>query len=138
LPPADRLRAQMRTVRAGALLCLARLLVAAVPFRVWRRGLGPDEPCDEQLDPATARRLAAHVERAARRLPFTVKCLPQAMALSWQLRRRGAAHRIVFAVRPSEQRGAADLLHAWVEYQDRIILGELPGPWARVLELPER
>jgi len=138
LPPTDRLRAQMRTVRAGALLCLAGLLVAGVPFRVWRCGLGPEEQCDEQLDLAIVRRLAAHVERAAGRLPFTVKCLPQAMALSWQLRRRGAAHRVVFALRPPGQRQAADMLHAWIEYRDRIILGELPGLWVRVLELPER
>jgi hypothetical protein len=60
------------------------------------------------------------------------------MALSWQLRRRGVAHRIVFAVRPPDQRDAADTLHAWVEYQDRIVLGELPGSWVRVFELPGR
>jgi hypothetical protein len=138
LAPASRSWARLRTIRAAGLLCLARLLVAVTPFHIWRQGLGLREQSGETLELAEVRRLAAHVERAAWRLPFTVKCLPQAVALSWQLRRREVDHCVVFAVRPPGQRGAADMLHAWVEYQNRIVLGELPGPWVRVLELPDR
>lgn len=113
------------------LLCLARLLVAVVPFRFWRDRLG-GRPGDSE-DGATARRLAAHIERGAWRLPLAITCLPQALALSWQLRRRRIGHRLVFAARPATARVSEDGLHAWVECASAIVLGELPGPW---LELP--
>lgn len=124
--------ARLRTTRAAGLLCLTVLLVALVPLRWWRRTLGSARSADSHADPATARRLAAHIERAAWRLPLTVKCLPQAIALSWQLRRRAVDHRVVLAVRPPGQRDGDDALHAWVEAGDRIILGDLPGPWMRL------
>lgn len=131
LKPAETWRARLRTGQAMVLLCLARLLVAAVPFRYWRGRLGGR--AGDPADSAVARLLAAHIERAARRLPLAIKCLPQAAALSWQLRRRRIGHRLVFAVRPAAVRGAGDGLHAWIECGAAIVLGELPGPW---LELP--
>jgi len=79
--------------------------------------------------------LAAHVEWAARRLPFATRCLARAMALSWQLRGRGIGHALVFAVRPPHMRGTADALHAWVEVAGKTILGDLPGPWVETLRL---
>ena len=124
--------ARLRTTRAAGLLCLTVLLVALLPLRWWRRSLGPARSADSHADPATARRLAAHIERAAWRLPLTVKCLPQALALSWQLRRRAIAHNLVLAVRPPGMRGSDDTLHAWVECDGRIVLGELPGPWMQL------
>lgn len=133
---ASRFLSWLRTARAAGLLCLARLLIAALPFGWWRRRLGPRDGRSQRPDPATARRLAAHIERAAWRLPFTVKCLPQAIALSWQLRRRGIDHRVVLAVRPPTMRDRDDALHAWVECDDRIVLGELPGPWMRLTAPP--
>lgn len=136
MPRASRFRSWLRTARAAGLLCCARLLIAVLPFGLWRRGIGPHEGRRQRQDPDAARRLAAHVERAAWRLPFTVKCLPQAMALSWQLRRRGIAHSLVLAVRPPAMRGGDDALHAWVECNGRIVLGELPGPWIRLTAPP--
>ncbi len=132
----DRWAARLQTGRAIGLLCLARLLIALVPFGLWRRGLGPGANARPQPETAEIRRLAAHISRAAWRLPFAAKCLPQAMALSWQLRRRAIAHRIVFAVRPPGHRSGDDMLHAWIECQGEIVLGELPGPWLTVLALP--
>jgi hypothetical protein len=108
------------------------LLVALVPLRWWRSILGSAPSGANRADPATARRLAAHIERAAWRLPVPVKCLPQAIALSWQLRRRAIAHSVVFAVRPPGMRDSDDTLHAWVECDGRIVLGELPGPWMQL------
>jgi len=128
--------ARLRTLRAMLLLCLACAVVALIPFKSWRGWLGGKAGAGS--DPVRARRHAAQIERAARRMPVRVKCLPQAMALSWQLRQRGTAHRIVFAVRPPGHRKTDDTLHAWIECQDRIVLGELPGPWMPVFELPER
>ena len=82
-----------------------------------------------------ARRLASHVEWAAGRLPFSTKCLPRAMALSWILRSRNIAHCVVFAVRPPELRGSHDQLHAWVEVDGKAIIGNLPGPWVKTLRV---
>lgn len=141
---ADPWAARLRTVRAAALLCLARALIALVPFRLWRQhlgGPGRTDPgaglaADSAPDPAELHRLAAHVARAAQRMPFTVKCLPQAMALSWQLRRRRLAHTVVFAARPPGARAGDDALHAWVESEARVILGDLPGPWIEIYRQP--
>lgn len=127
--------ARVYTLRAMALLILARLLIALVPFRIWRHRLGGTDRSRPDQDPRTARHLAAQVERAAYRLPLATKCLPRAMALSWLLRKRGAAHVLVLAVRgASARRGTSDL-HAWVEVSGEILIGDLPGPWLRILEL---
>lgn len=136
LPLARAWSARLRTGRAIALLIAACLLVALVPFRLWRGWLGPAKGRDQIADLAAARRLASHVGRAAWRMPFAVKCLPQAMALSWQLRRRRFAHRIVFVLRPPHLRGQADALHAWIACGDEIVLGDLPGPWLVVHAIP--
>lgn len=128
--------ARFGTIRAITLLLAARLLVAMVPFRFWRGRLGPANGQDQREDLKTARRLAGHVMRAAWRLPLPIKCLPQAMALSWQLRRRRIAHQIVFALRPAQLRGEPDALHAWIACGDAIVLGDLPGPWLVVHAIP--
>jgi hypothetical protein len=119
------------------ILCYARLLIAWVPLRRWRDSLGwtslaKGNPPDSL---AAARKLAAHVEWAAVRLPFQIKCLPQAMGLSWMLRHKGIRHAVVIAVRPADLRGSADALHAWVEVDSQRILGDLPGPWVEALRL---
>lgn len=123
-----------RTLEAMAWLCLARLAVAVLPFSWWRRTLGPGPA--PRSDPDKARRLAAHLARAAWRLPFATRCLPQAMALSWMLRRRGLDHVLVIAARPPGQRGDEDRLHAWLAVGDQVLLGELPGPWLELYRAP--
>jgi hypothetical protein len=119
-----------------AAICWARLVVATIPFRGWRKTLGGTAGY-RTADLATddARRLAAHVEWAARLLPFPTKCLPRAMALSWLLRSRHIGHCVVFAVRPQVQRSEDDQLHAWVEIAGERILGDLPGTWVETLRL---
>ena len=116
-------------------LVWSRLLVRRVKFARWRGALGLAGEADpaQQQD---ALLLGRHVERAAARLPGTAKCLPQALALSWMLRRRGIAHRVVLMVRPRQQRGGIDDLHAMVHCGARVALGELPGPWIETLVLP--
>lgn len=111
-------------------------MVAVIPFPLWRTRTG-GRPGDKS-DPAATGRLAASVERAANRLPFEVKCLPRALALSALLRRKGFAHRVVVAVRPAGARGQEDDLHAWVEVGETVVLGNLPGPWIEVLAMPAR
>lgn len=136
MPAAEPWRRRARTIEAIAWLALARTLVGLVPFARWRNRLGWHGEADRlQFD--LARLLAAHVEYGAGRIGLPVKRLPRAMALSWMLRRRGIAHRLVVAARPQADReGASDALHAWVESRGRIVLGELAGPWIEVLNLP--
>lgn len=121
------------------LLCVARFAVALVPFRLWRGSLGrTDGPGQGSVGAdivAPARRLALHVERAAMRLPFATKCLPRAMALAWMLQRAGLGYGFKLAVRPATQRGTIDDLHAWIECDGSIVLGDLPGPWIVTLAL---
>lgn len=128
-------RLRARTLEALAGVLAARTTIALAPLERWRRSLGFAAP-DSEADPAEARRLARHVERAAGYLPFELKCLPRAMALSRMLRRRKIPHQLIIAARPAAARGGGDDLHAWVEAGDAIILGELPGPWLVLLNLP--
>lgn len=128
-------RLRLRTAQAIALLCWARLLVDWVPFKRWRRSLGPKTGVHPIARSDDARRLAVHVQRAADLLPFTIKCLPRAMALSWMLRSNANEHSTVIAVRPVNMRETPDALHAWVEVDGVTILGELPGPWIEMLRL---
>jgi hypothetical protein len=132
---AEAWRLRLRTARAMAFLCQARLLIAWVPFERWRGSLGSGEQVHSDPGLVEARRLAAHVQRAADLLPFPTRCLPRAMALSWMLRREAIGHSTVIAVRPPDLRNAHDDLHAWVEVNGVTILGELPGPWVVMLRL---
>ncbi len=119
-----------------AALSVAQLLVSTIAFKRWSHTLGgtATEPASD-LATADARKLAAHVEWAARLLPFSTKCLVRAMALSWILRRQGLAHTMVFAVRPADRRQHPDVLHAWVETNGERIIGDIPGPWIESLRL---
>ena len=136
MPKTDFWRPKFRTAAAMAQLSLAQLLVTAIPFGRWqnRLGLGPTH-ADGPADLHRARRFAADVEWAAKRLPFPTKCLPRAMALSWMLRRKRIEHSVVFAVRPADSRESAEALHAWVEIDGQKILGDLSGPWIETLRL---
>jgi hypothetical protein len=129
------MQSRLRTAVAMAALCWARFAVGALPFKWWRDTLGGKARMDSGDATARARRFAAHVDWAAKKLPIATKCLPRAVALSWILRSRGIGHCVVFAVRPAKQRGSDDHLHAWVEIRGETILGELPGPWVETLRL---
>ena len=136
LPKTEFWRGKARTAKGLSLLLFAQLLVIFVPFGRWRATLGHSgRAADVPADLEEARRLAADVEWAARKYPLAIKCLPQAMALSWMLRGREIAHAVVISVRPSELRQSPDALHAWVEVNRKKILGDLPGPWIETLRL---
>jgi hypothetical protein len=116
-------------------LSRAREIIAIVPFERWRTSLGSRRDGQAAISADKARRLAAHVERAAALLPFPTKCLPRAMALSWILGRNRIAHSLVIAVRPVRLRGSEDDLHAWIEVDGNKLIGDLPGPWVETLRL---
>lgn len=58
------------------------------------------------------------------------------MALSRMLKRRRIVHKLAIAVRPATKRQGTDDLHAWVEVEGQVILGDLPGPWVPIHVLP--
>lgn len=133
-------KGRLRTASAMLVLGIAQFTVSFVPFHRWRGSLGTknrggSEGRLESSAVEAGRRTAAIVERAAERLPFTTKCLPRAVALSWLLQRHALAHSVIFAVRPSHLRHSADALHAWVEVNGAKIIGELPGPWLETLRM---
>jgi hypothetical protein len=110
-------------------------MVALIPFDRWSGSLGRSAGETSAGWLEEARHRAADIEWAAKRLPFSVKCLPRAMALSWKLKQLRIAHSVVIAVRPSQLRHAPDSLHAWVEVGGEKILGALPGPWIETVRL---
>jgi Transglutaminase-like superfamily len=112
-------------------LVWARLLIAAIPLRHWRGLLGSPSASRSANGSADAetRLIAQAVVRGANRLPFTCKCLPQAVALHAMLRRRAKPSRLVIAVLDPGQRGTFDNLHAWVESGGDIVIGALENPF---------
>jgi hypothetical protein len=128
---AERWQARSRTLEAMALLVIARALIAGVPLRRWRSTLGrPVPPQAGRAEPEChsdnqeARRLARAVRRAADRLPGETRCLPQAMALQWLLRRRGFDATLYIGVLPGRERGGLGDLHAWVDCRGEVLIGE--------------
>ena len=126
----------LRVIEAGVLILLARVLVACLPLRLWRKTLGTVQPAGppEPLAPPPLALACAHaVGRAAHRMPASL-CLPRAMALQWMLRRRALPGELVLGVKPGE-RGGLDDLHAWVELAGAIVLNDSAGAHREVLRL---
>ena len=121
--------ARAASVEAMAWLVLARLLVAQVTFGRWRRWLGAPvaaQAGDPRLrldDNLAQRRLARAVVRASGHLPGQSRCLAQAMALHWMLRRRALGGVIHIGVLPGSNRGTLDDLHAWVTRLGEVLVG---------------
>jgi hypothetical protein len=114
LPGADR----AVLVEAAAWLCLLRLGLAILPFRLIAPWLGsymaeslqtPLAPAEE----ASVRRISWSIAAAARHLPCKATCLPQALAAHAMLHRRGLSSTIYFGARdaPSTRHGLE--FHAW-------------------------
>ena len=127
-------------MRAIAEILRAKWLIARAPISRWRHSVGLDEgdQKDRPIDLADAKIWAAHVERAALRLPLSTKCLPLAIALSRILRASLIPHRVVIAHQVGTDHGEEnpDMLHAWLEVHGEIILGDLPGEWHEILRMP--
>lgn len=124
------MRWRLLVAEAVTLLIAARLLVAGLRLRWWRRLLGPvTTAAPGRLASDQDRLLAKAVERASQRLPGQSKCLPRAVALHWMLRRRHRPGQLVIAVLPGVQRGGLDDLHAWVACGDEILIGALDQPF---------
>ncbi len=129
----DRWHARRLTLEAMGLLVWARLLVARVPFAHWRGQLGrsvaPPVAALARSEPdLAARRLAGAIHRASARLPGRTRCLPQAMALQWMLRRRRLGGVLVIGVAGGRDRGGLADLHAWVVRDGEVLIGASDEP----------
>lgn len=130
-----------RTVRALVEILRAKWLIAFVPIAKWRADMGLPNSTGivEAAQIEEAKRWAAHVDRAALRLPVSAKCLPQAIALSRILKAEATPHRVTIAHQADADPDLDNphMLHAWLEVQGRVILGELPGDWNEILRMPD-
>jgi hypothetical protein len=99
-----------------ALLALARVAVLLLPFRWVARVMGKQEAqTPVQYDPGKARhvrRIAVMVHKTSRNVPWTSKCLDQALAAKIMLARRGIAATVYFGVKNDAHGRLA--AHAWL------------------------
>jgi hypothetical protein len=123
LPAADR----RLLVEAALGLAGAGILLRVLRFSRLSRTLGrhmAESPTDEPAAFTTeARRIQWAVETAARNLPWKPVCLPQAVAATRLLRRRGIASTFYLGIDPA---GGYDA-HAWVRVGRLIVTGG-PSP----------
>ena len=127
LTPARRLLA----VEAVLALLLAKLLTRAVPARHWlrllRTGAAPRcvaGPADSgSSDSRVPAEIGAVVAKVVRHMPFRAKCLPQAVAAQWMLRRRRVPSILVFGVRRGVERDGELDFHAWLTVGGDCIVG---------------
>jgi len=102
-------------VEAAAVLSVAAIVVAAVPFaRIAKWSARP--PRTSGRPASDEARFIADVSRAvgvaARHVPLRAKCFEQGLAAQWMLRRRGVATTLHYGVAHSPDRNLA--AHVWV------------------------
>ena len=131
LPPAKRLFA----VETALTLLLAWLLVRFVPARHWFRFLDtapePGTPPHREAgavnrrtpDARVPRKVGRALGKVVRHLPFRARCLPQAMAAQWILRRRGVPSKLFFGVRRSTEEQGSLEFHAWLTAGGECVVG---------------
>lgn len=125
-----------RTAEAAASLLLAEILVHLVPVRHWQTALAGVQPvtsADDGAEPGVLRQVEQAIDRAARNMPISAKCLARALAARAMLRRRGVAARIHLGVRPCARRG--HVFHAWTSVGAIVVTGKLPGELFAALRL---
>lgn len=110
-------------MEAWMLLGLTKAGLIALPFGVlcrWLDRYADRTTCQNVSPEDTARAVAA----ASRRLPGGATCLTQALVCNAMLQRRGYATRLRIGVAAGEGKDRI-AAHAWVEMDNRVIIGEL-------------
>jgi Transglutaminase-like superfamily len=108
---------------ATLMLALARLIVLTVPFRLitpWLRRAPATESCDQKLLLAVRRALTI----AARNVPWSVVCLPKALAAKVMLARRGCGS--AFHLGATFDSNGRLIAHAWLVADGQVVIGA-PG-----------
>jgi hypothetical protein len=120
------------------MLAIARFLIKFVAFSRWKKWLDIDHMGGDARPPhidddSLGRDIGRIVRMAARHVPWTAVCLPQAMAAQWMLRRRKDSSKIVIGVdRKAKDASASPAqgddgqsnldLHAWLVSSEGIIV----------------
>jgi hypothetical protein len=107
-------------LRAGALVCAVRLGLWMVPFAQVRRVVTSLAAGSGRTMRYSADELSWAVRAVSRYVPRAT-CLTQALVLHILLRREGLQSTIRIGVNKDAGRFEA---HAWVESQDRVVIGE--------------
>lgn len=118
-------------VETALRLLLALLLTRFVPARYWWRFLDTAEapPRGQEAvrrgacDSNASREVARAVEKVALHAPFRARCLQQAMAAQWMLRRRGVPSVLVFGVRRGADAERPLDFHAWLTVGGECVVG---------------
>ncbi|GGF06706.1 hypothetical protein GCM10011611_10240 [Aliidongia dinghuensis] len=128
---------------AVLLLAIARVAIAALPFRWLVRLLGRGDSAAAPLadmPEALITRVRWAVVAGARRVPWRAVCFQQGVAAHWMLRRRGVPSVLYYGTAPTlTQAGAAKGLaaHVWVRAGALdVIGGEVAGRFAVLARFP--
>lgn len=119
------------TLEAVLALSLAAVALRLLPFRWlirWSGALAGKAPCGhtpahDARHPGLPGRIGKAVERAARHLPLTLLCLPQALAANWMLRRRGVATSLHFGLALCAPPARRMRAHAWLTADGQAVVG---------------
>jgi hypothetical protein len=112
-------------LEAAALLLIIRLALWTRPFSAVRRRLDAIRPRRGSA-PDGVGEIARAIRALARRLPFAMTCLVEALAAEAMLRRRGYACILRLGVRSREGIGpAAFHAHAWLEHAGSVVIGDV-------------
>lgn len=113
---------------AFLLLGIARISIAVLPTRrllSWSRCHRCKTHSDDAEQEARIERLRARVSwavtRAARYTPWDSKCLAQALAAKWILKRYGVGAELFFGVARDDQ--SKLIAHAWLVQEGQILTG---------------
>ena len=108
-------------IEAAARLLSAWAALRLLPFAFLMRTLDSAAAGDAAMPRASILQIRWAVETAARHLPLSLTCLPQALAACWMLKARGAAPRMHYGV-ASTGDGSFEA-HAWVELTGIPVIG---------------
>ena len=109
--------------RATALLLIARIMLAAMPFdRLSARLATESDLIATECDPKILARVGYAVRVAASQVPWRSDCFPQAIAAQKLLKHYGQAAKIHFGVERVGDNGLEG--HAWLTSGDTIVIGD--------------
>jgi hypothetical protein len=106
-------------IEAARHLLRAWLMLRLLPFKQIAAKIGGVSATDRTTSP-DIRKVRWAVETAARHLPLSLTCLPQAFAASWMLTARGGRPLLHYGVAKTETGFES---HAWVELDGKPVIG---------------
>lgn len=119
---------------ALAALAMAQMAMFFIPFRRiarWLGTAGAESPAEvSEQETRIAEEIGWAVGALARRVPWDGRCLAQALAATWMLRRRGLEGTVSFGARKGERAGFD--AHAWLRVGTLMVTG---GPEHRSFQI---